>query len=410
MVAIAKKRNVKPSWQIVEDTFFGLAPADPALGVRVDRENGVIRGVKIVGVQSRNIARVIGCLPDQFGDAADKPYSYDAEGLKAAVGLYEGKSVFSNHRPYRIDELGRRVIESSERDNLKLVGWIENATWVDGPPEVAGIYGDFHVLKSSDLADVLFEAAERKPDRFALSHEAFSLEPTVQRGEIVLPGIARVDAIALVSGVPGTTQGLFESSTEETMPKKFRELFAALPASHKGARVVMEMMDAPVGAPIANADAPEGADADALTKQAFRAMVMAAFDDDSLDSKATVARIKEILAAQDKLSGKSDTTTEVDPPPQVDESAIATKAQGVVFECLGMLTEAKVLAPSREVIEAMTLLPSDRRKAYATEIGRTQTVAAAAAGPRSADPAGGSASPAPGGEIKTFDDFKKAIA
>lgn len=422
MVAVAKNRKSVAQWRVVEDAFIGALTVEN----RVDAEAGVIRGVKIVGVQSRNIGRTIGCSADQFGDAANKPYSYDPEGLKAAVPLYEGKSVFSNHRPYTVDRsTGQRVIEQAERDNGQLVGWVQNCRFVDGPPEVAGIYGDFHVFKSNPLAPTLFESAERKPDAFALSHEAFSKQPTVQRGAIVLPGIAVVDAIALVSGAPGTTSSLFESFNEGTMTKTYKEFFAEQPAAHKGARLILEMMDGPMGAPIAAVEAPggevAGASADELTKQAFRAMVMAAFDDDSLDTKATMQRIKDIFAAKDKLEGKTSAPEADgggDAKPPVDESKIVSAAQSAVFECLDFLAEAKVIAPGRPVIEAMLVLPADRRKPYAVELGRTIGAGVGGgAGPRSADPSasgkevkGGEGGGGGAGVIESYADFEKAMA
>src|SRR5262249_2363425 len=43
---------------------------------RVDVKGGVIHGVKIVGLESRNIGRTIGLDPDEFAGALDKPYGY----------------------------------------------------------------------------------------------------------------------------------------------------------------------------------------------------------------------------------------------------------------------------------------------------------------------------------------------
>ena len=57
--------------------FIEIAAASSA--VRVDRENGIIRGVRIIGLTSRNGRR------------------YKPEALRQSIGLYEGVRVFQNH-------------------------------------------------------------------------------------------------------------------------------------------------------------------------------------------------------------------------------------------------------------------------------------------------------------------------
>ena len=89
-------------------------------------------------------------------------------------------------------------------------------------------------------------------------------------------------------------------------------------ATPKSLTVLEDMMSGGTMSPDMPVEAPEGSGADGQIKAAFRSAVIAAFDDDSLDSKATLAKIKDILNAYDKLTAKA--ATKSDEPP-ADKSA-----------------------------------------------------------------------------------------
>lgn len=182
--------------------------ADALVKGSVDSRDKVIRGVKIVGLESRNTARVLGLDERDFGSAVDKPYRYSESALREAAQLYEGASVYSGHLPFSVEESGQRVFKSSSRPNDDLVGWLENVRYVEGQ----GLYGDLHVIESHPLAQSLFEVAQRRPDKYALSHEANFGDPTVENGRVVIGRIESVNAVALINDRPGTTNGLFESA------------------------------------------------------------------------------------------------------------------------------------------------------------------------------------------------------
>lgn len=151
---------------------------------RVDRENGVIPGVKILGLTSKN------------------GQSYRPEAVQGATKLYDGAHVFIAH-----PERSRPDAERSPRD---LFGWLESPRFVPG----AGLYGDLHYLKAHSMAGTITELAERRPDRLGLSHNA-----VVQESEAgVYESITRVRSVDLVCK-PATTRGIFESAIDEAAEK-----------------------------------------------------------------------------------------------------------------------------------------------------------------------------------------------
>ena len=86
------------------------------------------------------------------------------------------------------------------------------------------------------------------------------------------------------------------------MKKTLKELIAA--ATPKSLSVLEDMMAGGTMTPEMPVEAVDGSSADGQIKAAFRSAVIAAFDDESLDSKATLAKIKDVLNAYDKLTAK----------------------------------------------------------------------------------------------------------
>lgn len=145
---------------------------------RIDRENGVIRGVRIIGRISKN------------------GREYSAEALRQARNLYEGVRVNIDHQP--------RSRAGDDTPSSSRFGWLANVRERDG-----GLIGDLHILKSHPMAAVVFEAAERNSSLFGLSHHA---EGRTRRegGKTIVEEILAVRSVDLVSD-PATTSGLFES-------------------------------------------------------------------------------------------------------------------------------------------------------------------------------------------------------
>lgn len=152
---------------------------------RVDREAGLIEGVRILGPSSKNGRH------------------YSPRAMAEAARLYEGAPVNVDHP----------ATERKDRPLAEAFGWIRNVR-----QEPDGVYGDLHYLKSHPQAELVAEAAERNPNRIGLSHHA---EGTVRMDgqRVIVETVERVHSVDLVQ-TPATNAGLFES---EGKPMTIRE-------------------------------------------------------------------------------------------------------------------------------------------------------------------------------------------
>lgn len=152
------------------------------LPIHADRERGIIRGVKILGVRSRN------------------GRTYLPEAVGQAVSLYEGAKVNVNHP---------KGAPSGPRDYQDRIGVIRNVTVRSDE----GLFGDFHFNPKHTLAEQLLWDAEHAPQNVGFSHNVQAR--TARRGDIVVvEAITKVQSVDLVAD-PATTRGLFESTKEQ---------------------------------------------------------------------------------------------------------------------------------------------------------------------------------------------------
>ncbi len=146
----------------------------------IDRDAGLIRGVKVLGYESSNNRR------------------YTRIAVSRAKDLYEGIRVNIDHPcPERPDQ---------QRNISDRFGRLENVREAQD-----GLYADLRYLSKHPLAPMVLEAAERMPDTFGLSHNA--------EGRVVRDGkrtlveeIVQVRSVDLVSD-PATNHSLFELIT-----------------------------------------------------------------------------------------------------------------------------------------------------------------------------------------------------
>ena len=146
------------------------------VSLRVDRESGVIEGVKILGLESRN------------------GRTYLSAAAKAAIGLYEGAAVNVNHP---------RGSATSPRDYQDRIGRIRNVR-----ADAGGLRADFQFNPKHPLAEQLIWDAEHSPENVGFSH---NVEARCNRrgGREVVEEIIKVQSVDLVAD-PATTRGLFE--------------------------------------------------------------------------------------------------------------------------------------------------------------------------------------------------------
>ena len=142
--------------------------------LRVDREKGVISGVKLLGMLSR------------------KGREYPKEVMARALPLYEGMRVNVDH----VDPGQRRSL----RDRI---GLVRNVTLRED-----GLYGDFHFNPKHALAEQIAWDAENAPQNLGFSHDTRGTSRT-SGGRVVVESIDKVLSVDLVAN-PATTAGLFE--------------------------------------------------------------------------------------------------------------------------------------------------------------------------------------------------------
>ncbi|REK19165.1 MAG: hypothetical protein DWQ37_01880 [Planctomycetota bacterium] len=146
--------------------------------VRVDGRRGVIRGVKLLGLESRNRRR------------------YLPEALVQAAALYEGAKVNVNHP---------KGSPLAARDYQDRLGSIRQVRAADD-----GLFGDLHFNPKHALAEQLIWDAEHAPENVGFSH---NIEARTSRSgsKTLVEAILKVQSVDLVAD-PATTHGLFESA------------------------------------------------------------------------------------------------------------------------------------------------------------------------------------------------------
>ena len=150
--------------------------------VRIDREAGIIFGVKIIGCESRN----------------GRHYPNDT--LRNALPLYENSKVNLDHP----DGDPRK-----SRSYRARFGVIRNVQL----RENEGLFADFWFNPKHSMAEQLLWDAEHAPDNVGFSH---NVEAVVKRDKtsVLVEKIVSVRSVDLVAD-PATTQGLFESHSYE---------------------------------------------------------------------------------------------------------------------------------------------------------------------------------------------------
>lgn len=249
----------------------------------IDRDAGIIRNVKILGRESQKGRR------------------YSDQAFRDAVQLYEGMKVNIDHPPRDNPQL-----ERSYRDGF---GELRDCRMIVGNSDLSeGVYGDLHYNRRHEQAERVVEDAERFPRQFGLSHNADGQidwnadTPTVE-------SLMFVESVDLV-GRPATNRGIFESRGNETMPNErktkkttLRKIVEAADKSTEKTWLLEQMDGGAVEAEMPVEVEPE-MNSDEQMKKAIEEMIVAAFRDESLDTAATIKKIREILKAHEKLSAK----------------------------------------------------------------------------------------------------------
>lgn len=167
----------------------------------VDREEGMIRGVKLCSKHSKN----------------NREYTRNA--LEDLTKLYE-------YLPIRIDH--------DEKGYLKTVGSVQKTEMNRIEYEIRG---DISLNKGHPAYDQIMEDAEHRPHLLKLSHEipARGYQATRKGDTLVVDRVHKVDCFAIVTN-GGVNDSLFEGAEEEDEDveiKSLAELKEAMPALYE---------------------------------------------------------------------------------------------------------------------------------------------------------------------------------
>lgn len=311
----------------------------------VDRDAGVIRGVKILGVKSRN------------------GREYARKAMESASKLYADCTVNLNH-PNRHEADKERAFEDG-------IGWFEGVD-VRGD----GVYADLHLLKEHTQFGAVCESAERSPKRFGLSHNAEG--PVEHRnGTNIVEDIERVHSVDIVRN-PATNAGLFESEYQPMSKKTtLKQLVSEAAKSTKGfKRVLLEMEGEGMLADEGAMDVPAEASAAEAVAEKLADKAKEIFLDPNIDPKTTAKKVGELAKAAEDVKAKLDTsgageeseeTEEAGGEEETMESEHLAKLNRkmAILETKNAILEAKKEANSAMVEALSNLTESKRAEAIA---------------------------------------------
>ena len=157
---------------------------------KIDEENQIIRGTTILGPVSLNKRR--------YAEAVQRE----------ATSLFEGTKAYLNHPP-----LG----SMEARDVEDFIGIHKNVRVVDGK-----MRSDLHLINNETTREHVFAPARKFPDAIGNSIVARVVLERAKDGFDEVTKILAVRSVDLVTE-PGTTNGLFESQTQESHPATTQE-------------------------------------------------------------------------------------------------------------------------------------------------------------------------------------------
>lgn len=344
---------------------------------------------------------------------------YTPAAFASAAAVMEGAKVRKNH-PDRKTPYADRTVDDG-------LGILRN---VRPDSQGRGVRADFHYNRRHPFNAQVVEDVKRRMGQWGFSPNAGGMG-SVEGGFYVVEQLASIRSVDLVSD-PATTVTLWESKDQPTMttfaglletvvlPKfkgkrrvalvEFMESDAMCEPTKKKVGDVMEdgptMGELPV-------EAPAGEDPDEALKAGFRAAVNAVLDDDSMDLKGKLAKLKELLTAEEKLL--SDSAAPAEP---AEEEAPAETPESLSPETQARLAEAnKLLAekaaqktcdslgykPTQRQLSAMVNLTESERKEFVLEL------VGMARSPKSFPPKPGNSAKPDEKKTESADEFLAAI-
>lgn len=240
---------------------------------RVDREAGVIYGVRLGGLESKNKRR------------------YTESAYKNALSLYEGKPCNINH----VEE-GKQVAAEDR------FGIWKNARWSDTPEP--GPIADLHYIKSHPMAPRVCEAAER-PDlssAYGMSHIATPSTTRPDKDWVIVEGFESINSVDLVAD-PATVKGLHEHTEKKPMKQSIKALIESacnFPFQKRLWEGFIKDEDA-CKRITEEIESPESDKPVEVANAAFDALSVSVVKDGSLAPKAKAEKVDAIATLQAKM-------------------------------------------------------------------------------------------------------------
>lgn len=283
--------------KLTDTTFLESAPPDPA--------DGVLRGVKLLGAESRNNRR------------------YSATAMQEAAARYSGIKVYIDHP--RSGE--------AERSLDRWAGTIQNAHYREG-----GIYGDVKLRTKSPFFEGIIEAAREFPKDVGFSHVAEGTTKLEGETEIV-ESIKEIFSVDLVTD-PATTAGLFES--RQKMKTQTVSKVVETAKASKWSKLLKEHVARDKEFGKTELEVPENGNAVTLAIESAAAGIVA---------KTLAGELKESEAVdslRDLFGVKKESIAPVEQPPKTDDK-IVEELQGKLAR---MEAKTMLLESGREATDA----------------------------------------------------------
>lgn len=325
--------------------------------LRIDRDAGIIYGVRALGAESRNTHGERGVEATEYAESAHDD----------AVRLYENLAVPTDH------VIDPKVRGRSVADPF---GQLRNCRKSKDEQGRTITVGDLHYYRTHPLAERVLEDVERQIGNYGLSHNAVSSRERVDLGRkrLVIEGLASAKSIDLVFR-PASNRNLYESQEPPMTKKPFRALIEQLMAGFenpakgkpklrkvKWCRHLLED-DSMMGemSPMAAEVEAEGEDPEEAIEEAFCTAVAAVVRGEGT-AEEKLAKIEVLLTAQEALDGEGDAETEPeeeeDPAPgakveQLNDNAAAELAALRGEKAVRQLCEQEDFTPNEIQVEAL---------------------------------------------------------
>ncbi len=310
----------------------------------VDKENGVIRNVRVLGSRSKNCHDVPGVTEGT---------EYTRQAMNAVLPLYEDNTVNVDHN---------RKDPDAERPLSDVFGVIRENKVIDDPDGPA-VRANLHYNRAHPLAAMVVEDVERKLGRCGLSHHAFTAKARVHEGRYIVESIGEVRSIDLVTR-PATNKNLFESIENKTMKFTFRQVLESRRAKYpKTVKRLLEMDDA-VPADMPATDAP--VDSATAIDEAFVGAMKALIDgyaSGSVSDAEMIAKLKQLVKAHKGINGggkDEEIESEEKPEEKKEEEkkmeSLKLKRENEALKCL---LESGISRPSPILLKALQSLETD---------------------------------------------------